>query len=640
MAKQIAVLMCAIKQDNQRKIMEGMIKACKETDCNLYVFTNYVDYSLREEHIQTAYQILKLPDLSSFDGIIVAENSLHFKIVKDNVMSVLRELGAPTVSIDVKEPGMSCVGVTSYTAQYAMVEHFIVQHDCDEVYYVAGPRLHPEAKVRYQAYCDALKRHGIEFSKERVYEGMFNEESGADAAKHFLKSGKCPRAIVCANDMMAAGVMDELVRQGYRIPEDVWVTGFDDGELAEMYNPPLTTVDKNQQEVGYQAVYEVLSLIDGGEPKEHNVSCKLKIRRSCGCNRGAASYEGKLKLRYVDHRAKTQMMSDVMRTMTTDFSEVEKPEELVETLKKYIPETGIENFYLCLGDRDRLFGLPEGVFGSTQENLHNDMGFTEQVTIPLAYEEGEFREYGAFPSGMVLPEECRNRRGGNYYIVVPVFYRRCVYGYCVSGNSYLPLDHSLYYSWVMSIGTGFENIRKWMLLNDTVEKLNGMWVYDTLTNIYNRAGFYYYAKPMIEKMQEQRNIEEAFLLFIDIDGLKQVNDNLGHEAGDELIRGMAEAIKLNVRDNQLAMRYGGDEFVVFGACEEGALDKLMNGIRATMNWRNQKKGNKFVLQASMGASTYRVSEITSLDKLIEQADEKMYEEKKRKRLEKKLQETN
>lgn len=638
MAKQIAVLMCAINQDNQRKIMDGMIQACKETDCNLYIFTNYVGYTMREEHIQTAYHILRLPDYSKFDGIIWAYNSLHFKVVKDNVESYLLELGAPTVSIDTKMPGQSFVGVTSYTAQYAMVEHFIIHHDCDEIHYVSGPMLHPAAKVRYQAYCDALAAHGIPFVQERVYEGYFNEESGVAAAKKFLKDGKCPRAIVCGNDMMAAGVMEELTRQGYRIPEDVMVAGYDDGELAEMYNPPLTTVDKNQYEVGYRAVYEVLSLIDGNEPKEINVSCKLKIRRSCGCMRGEASYEGKLMGRYVEHKEKTQMISDVMRNMTTDFAELETPDELIETLQKYIPETGMESFYLCVGDRESLFGMPEGMLENVYEDLQTSMGFTDKVSIPLAYDNGEFVEYGEFDSGLVLPEEFRNKSGGNYYIVVPIFYRRCVYGYCISGNSRLPIDHSLYYSWVMSIGIGFENIRKWMLLNDTVDKLNGMWVYDALTKIYNRAGFFHYASPLLEKIQQQGDVERVFILFIDIDGLKQVNDNIGHEAGDELIRGMAETIKLNIKEDQLAMRYGGDEFVVFGACDDGALDKLMNGIRATMTWRNQRKGNRFELQASMGASTYDVNEIESLDKLIEKADEKMYEEKKRRKLERKAKE--
>ena len=631
MAKQIAVLMCAINQDNQRKIIDGLIKACKETDTNLYFFTNYVGYTFKEKNLQTAYSILKLPDLSKFDGIIWSYNSLHFKIVQDNVEEHLKTLNVPIVSIDTKMPGQSFIGVTSYTAQYAMVEHFILNHDCKEVCYISGPQIHPAAKVRYQAYQDVLEAYGIPFDEKKVFEGFFNKESGVEAAKYFLKDGKCPRAVVCANDMMASGFMDEIKRQGYRIPEDVWVSGFDDGELSKMYNPPLTTVDKNQYEVGYRAIYEILSLIDGNEPKEINVGCKLKIRRSCGCKRGQTSYEDKLMEHYVENKDTTQTISDVMRNMTTDFAEVDTPEELFSVLKKYIPETGMETFYLCIGDKQSLFGMPDDVFNNTQENLDVKMNFTTKVSIPLAYENGEFREYDEFESGLVLPEECRNRSGGNYYIVVPVFYRRCLYGYAISGNSRLPIDHSLYYSWVMSIGIGLENIRKRMILNFTVDKLNCMWVYDTLTNIYNRAGFYHHAIPLLEEIKQQNKIKQVFILFIDIDGLKQVNDNIGHDAGDQLIQGMAEAVKRNIKENQIAMRYGGDEFVVFGACEDNALDDLLNGIQKTMDDINSNEDKRFELQASMGASTYDVKDVENLNKLIEQADEKMYEEKKRRK---------
>ena len=56
MGKQIAVMMCAVNLDNQRKILEGMIDAAKETDSNLFVFTNYISYREKEENVQGAYQ--------------------------------------------------------------------------------------------------------------------------------------------------------------------------------------------------------------------------------------------------------------------------------------------------------------------------------------------------------------------------------------------------------------------------------------------------------------------------------------------------------------------------------------------------------------------------------------------------------
>lgn len=634
MGKQIAVMMCAVNLDNQRKMLEGMIDAAKETDSNLYVFTNYISYREKEENIQGAYQIMHLPDLQAFDAVIIAPNTIQYPAASEYAAQAVRESGIPAVSIDVELPGMSYIGISSYEIEMAMVEHFILEHDCDEIYYVSGPLFHGEGEKRYRAYCDALQKHGIEYKEERVYQGFFNNESGAAAAEEFLKDGICPRTIICGNDAMAIGVIQTLKQHGYRVPEDVQVAGFDNGELSELQNPTLTTVNKNQHEVGYRAVYDVLAQIDGAPQKKQYVSCKLEIRRSCGCRFDVAADVERLKERYVYNQVLTQNVSDIMRNMMADFAGLETPGELVEALKKYITQTDIGNFYLCLCDKERLFQIPEGNLGGALDIMQVNTSYTDQIHVPLAYEDGEFKSYENFAKGLVLPEECRNRSGGNCYVAAPIFYQRCCYGYCVAGNSRLPLEHSLYYSWIMNIGIGLENIRKWMLLKDTVVKLNGMWVYDMLTHLYNRAGFFYYAKPMLEEMQQRD--EEAFLLFMDIDGLKQVNDEFGHEAGDDLIRGMAEVIKQCLPENQIAMRYGGDEFVIFGSApSESMVDGFINDLRTVMAQRNRRKGMEYELRASIGASTYRACEIVNLDELIEQADKKMYEEKRRKRGKKK-----
>lgn len=629
MSRQIAVLMCAVNTDNQRRILEGMIDAAKETDSNLFVFSNYISYKEREENIEGAYQIIKLPNFEAFDGVIIAKNTIQYLPAAEDAVAELKRCKVPAVSIDVKLPGMSYIGISSYDAQMEMIEHFILEHKCEEIFYVTGPLTHLEGQKRYDAYCDALEKHGLEYRDEYVYQGFFDTESGTSAAEAYLELEHRPKVIVCANDVMAIGVIETLKARGCRIPEDVQVAGFDNSELSELYNPTITTVNKNQHEVGYRAVHEVLALADGAEPSEQYVSCHLEIRHSCGCKNGKAGDIDKLRDEYMHNLVMTQSVSDIMRSMTADFSGLETPEELVEVLKKYVVQVGMESFYLCLCDKKQLFTQSEDVLSGTLDILQVNTDYTDEITIPLAYENGKFTSYEGFLKGRVLPEECRNRGGGNYYVVVPIFYQRCCYGYCVSGNSRFPLEHSLYYSWLMNIGIGFENIRKWMLLKNTVVRLNGMWVYDMLTHLYNRAGFYHYANPMLEKMQEQG--EEAFLMFLDIDGLKVANDTLGHEAGDALICGMAEVIKKNLDENQLAMRYGGDEFVIFGGCEsEEWLEGLVDSIRRSMESRNRRKGNSYKLRASIGVSRYKASEITNLDELIERADKNMYEEKRHK----------
>lgn len=629
MYRQIAVLMSAINISNQKKILEGMIDAAKETDSNLFVFTCHINYNEKEENKQGAYQIMKLPDFRYFDGAVIVRNTIQHEPTAKQVFAALKESGIPAVSIDSEILGMDCIGISNYEAQYQLVEHLINEHGCRDICYIAGPSFNEEANERKRAYQDALQAGELPYRAENIGEGLWDEISGGEVMESLLAQRGCPDAVVCANDMMAMGAMEVLKQHGYRIPQDVCVVGFDNEELSALFNPPLTSVDKNQHDIGREAILALFDEKIQRDSRRILVPTHPMFRGSCGCGQVKEVDDGWICDQYVKGRLRTHKVADNLKNMLSDFSGMRHPSELIESLKSYVVQTDMENFYLCLCDEERLFGTSgENLSGELDlEDINTD--YTDDMTIPLAYEDGKFGVYGAFPKGQVLPEVCRNKSGGNFYVVVPIYYQRFCYGYSISSNSRFPLEDGLYYSWLMSIGIGLENIRKWMLLKDTVVRLNQMWVYDMLTHLYNRAGFFHFAEPMLTKMKGCG--EEAFLLFLDIDGLKTVNDTLGHEMGDLLISSMAEIIKRNVGENELAMRYGGDEFVIFGSLmPEGRMEELMQTIRCEMDaWNNSNKD--FKMSASVGSSRFLAEEIGNLSERIEQADKRMYEEKRLKK---------
>ena len=192
MGKQILVMMCAINLDNQRKLLEGMIDAAKDTDSNLYVFANYVSYKDKKEHIEGSYQIMHLPDFRQFDGVIFARNTIQHSPTADYVYRQICESGIASVSIDLELPGMSYFNVNSYEAEFSMVEHFIEEHGAKEIVYVSGSLFRPEGEKRYRAYCDAMKKHGLPVKEENVYIGDFATEGGQLAAREMLAREKLP----------------------------------------------------------------------------------------------------------------------------------------------------------------------------------------------------------------------------------------------------------------------------------------------------------------------------------------------------------------------------------------------------------------------------------------------------------------
>lgn len=638
--KQIAVILGAINLDNQKKLLEGMGLAAKEIGCNLFTFTNYVGTRETEESIMASSQILGLPDFKDFDGVILAANTIHNPIALNKVVADVNMLGKPAVSIDRKIEGFSCIGIDSYEAQYEMVEHFLY-HGYTNIAYVTGPIIaSSEARTRLRAFQDAMLNNGMPFREENIYEGAFTLESGITAAKKMLEDKAVPEAIVCGNDDMAHGVIQVFKKAGYKIPEDIKVAGFDNGEMSRINRPTLTTVDKNQTQVGYKAIYELMELLTGKDIEDYQLPCKLLYRESCGCtgkgmdNIDIRDMAEELKQKYVKQQYDTIFMTDVIRGMSADFAKARTPEEIYDTFKEYVSQIGIQTFYLCTCEKDKVFVLPERNVGKNIDVMQVNGDYTEFIDVAVGYEKGQFVKYDKFKKGLVLPEDCRNKSGGNVYAVNQIFYQKHCYGYAVCEQVDSVVASGLYYSMLMEIATGLENVRQRMLLKDAVDRLNGMWCYDNLTMLFNRSGFIYEAKNIMDNLKaDDKNV---FIIFMDADGLKTVNDGMGHEFGDMLIRELGAIVHRNVSNEMLGMRYGGDEFVLFGGYADGeeyVLERTLNSIEEDFKDVNASGRYPFNVSASIGTSVLKAREVDSLDVLIEQADKLMYEEKRRRKQE-------
>ena len=629
--KDIAVLMGAISIENQKLVLDGMIDAIKETKDNLFVFTNHATRRINKESIKGAYQIMELPDFEHFDGVIMALDTITYPPVASFVMDKLRASKKPAIMLDHPMKGFGCLQNSSFHVQMRAVEHLIKVHGCREIAYVRGPIGYSEGDKRFQGYLATLEKYDIPYREEYVYTGKFTLESGKAAAAYFMEHGYRPQAIVCANDSMAVGVLEYLKENHIRVPEDILLMGFDNSERAKYSSPAISSIDKNPYELGKRAIYEMLAVMDGKSPELIEIISEPSCRESCGCGRNENLDAERLKKQYLERDIYIEKMTKMINDTLADLTGVQKPEEVIPVLQKCIRHTGLKEFYLCLCDREQVFFLPETNMDVNFDFLKVNTDYTDKIELPFAYHNGEISSYKPFKKGMVLPKEVRKREeGGNYYVVTPLFFQNCCYGYCVSGNDKLALKSSMYYSWLMNFGVAFENIRKWMLLQDAVIRLNNVWSLDMLTQMYNRAGFYYEAKTILEVLKLQDS--NIFVLFSDVDGLKKINDTYGHEAGDNLIKEMAACFKENLSSDMLAMRYGGDEFVIFGSYEDDVeVDYLIHAIQSSMERRNASGKNIFKLSASIGVSKYHAKDINELSDLIEIADTNMYEQKRKKR---------
>lgn len=182
-------------------------------------------------------------------------------------------------------------------------------------------------------------------------------------------------------------------------------------------------------------------------------------------------------------------------------------------------------------------------------------------------------------------------------------------------------------------------------LKKEIGQLQGMVETDSLTGLYNRHGFIKRAEGFLKSIEwrakhhkEHRDIfyiKDFTVIFIDLDNFKLVNDTFGHKAGDEVIKSITDILKVNIKAVDILCRWGGDEFVL-GLVGVGE----RTGLAIAERLRRKIAGHRFDTgkgiartTASFGVASalqcYKETKLINLYRLIEEADEAMYEVKKK-----------
>jgi diguanylate cyclase (GGDEF)-like protein/PAS domain S-box-containing protein len=173
-------------------------------------------------------------------------------------------------------------------------------------------------------------------------------------------------------------------------------------------------------------------------------------------------------------------------------------------------------------------------------------------------------------------------------------------------------------------------------LQRLAQKLQDCSTTDELTRILNRRGFFLHAEQFFSTAGRLKKVVAVF--FMDLDGLKDINDKYGHREGDEALIEIVTIFRKTFRESDIIARLGGDEFVVLGMIESeqelaGIIDRLEKNIRQ----HNEEGKRIFSLSASTGATSCSASEYWRLEEILSSADNLMYKQKLEKKRKQKLQ---
>ncbi|WP_243386027.1 catabolite control protein A [Bacillus kexueae] len=181
-----------------------------------------------------------------------------------------------------QENEIPSVNINYEQAAYDAVK-LLVEKGHKHIAYVSGPMEEPVNGVRKIAgYRRALEEHGLSFDENLVIEGDYSYDSGIEAFEKLMEMSERPTAIFVGTDEMALGVIHSAQDNGFSIPEDFEVIGFDNTRLATMVRPRLTTVVQPTYDIGAVAMRLLTKLMDKETVEQHTVELphRIEIRQS------------------------------------------------------------------------------------------------------------------------------------------------------------------------------------------------------------------------------------------------------------------------------------------------------------------------------------------------------------------------
>lgn len=219
------------------------------------------------------------------DGLIVVAETLSDELIRHVAHRV------PVVLLSGRRPagGYDRVGVDNVAGVRALVDHLVRDHGIRDLQYVAAQEGAADDAERFHGFRLALATAGIAAPEHPILRGDFSRQTARRLARALADRRRTggpalPGALVCANDETALGFMDVLTTQGYDVPGDVAVTGFDGIDGARTSYPRLTTVEQPMADLGRLAVDVVQARITRpGLPRQNLiVPVRVLLRESCG----------------------------------------------------------------------------------------------------------------------------------------------------------------------------------------------------------------------------------------------------------------------------------------------------------------------------------------------------------------------
>lgn len=576
----LAVFISHIYGDFQSALCQGIIDKANEYG---YILDLYIS---NDENIVGNYglgekNLFQVPDIHSYDGILLSSGTYLVPEVQEALFQLLEDVTCPILDINNRQSPFANIGLDNIAMIQDLVSHLYIHHNITKLFYLGCSEDTHISKLRENAFIKGMNHHKLHYDDSSIYSSSFSNESINEALDTFLINSKIDNqekpscGIICYNDETAFIVIEELYKRGYRVPDDIAVTGCDNLKYGEQITPALTTISFPAREQGIIAFDTLLSMIDHQEvPFPICVNAQPIIKGSCGCpykeqvpsiihsnqlNRKIQSLESKMleNIHMIGSIQSLDTLDDVI-----DYLEI--------SLKGY---SQITNFYFFLYSN----------WHETDSNLPKLLSTDtiyrpDTISLKLGVSHGKRLSSHTFMNKHAVDDFIDNL-DDTLHLFVPLYFEEKSFGFlcftCSNNHIYYPFTFTM---WLQNLNMMLKDLsdqQNMQLLKEYLQELNYR---DDLTGLYNRQGFQFYSLKTLEELEHHRT--PVTLINLEIPNFLMLNSEFGLEESNFVLKTFAKAIQKSASSDAICARYLGANFqIITTISEENAIRNFRNSIQ-------------------------------------------------------------
>ncbi len=633
--KIIGLMVCGAQDEATSEYIANIYRRCQELGHKLMVFNSFADYFQDSTPQNPTRAIFRIVNYDILDGIIILTETIKSSGVIEEIISCAKLRGIPAVSI--LTPAEGCYNIVyDFRENFKkIIDHIIEEHNCKHIYFMSGIKGNDFAEDRLNCYRESMAEHGLEVDERGIGYGDFWDQPTYAVMDRWAKDVTLPKpdAIVCANDSMAIAVCLKLSEYGYKVPDDVIVTGHDGIEAEKCHSPRLTTAVTNIQGASIRAVDVIDEIMNGGHPSENEiVPSSLVLSESCGCKAMTSHSLNQTISQLSTTIGQQASFENHLNMMAMRLSEENDFDEFRIHLAEYMESAWAHAAWICMAPdtmNPRALTADELADDTTYEPPETRFFEGDKLVNVLSWEKGSkyIPASITFDRNEILPNLMEKLEKHGMIFFCPIYFRNVPQGYIGLSST---LDNSPFkftQTFMSYLNMILEVMKQKLFINSAVSQLKSMYILDFMTSLYNRRGFYSKIKPRLENCISLKY--DLMVVSVDMDGLKSINDTYGHSEGDYAIRKLSNLLCQCADESTIVARFGGDEFVVAAVCPDGekTAKKFKNALKRKLDAYNEISDKPYKVAASVGISITKPDETTNLDELIELADSIMYRQK-------------